>query len=68
MTSPAHGSSATGCAGELSECEHNHKPRKPLGPMAVHEFEQDPDKTGSACRFCGLDGGNPVHRAGAGTL
>lgn len=44
------------------------KPEKPLGPMAVHSFEQDEDKTGSACRFCGLDERNPVHKAGAGPL
>jgi hypothetical protein len=44
------------------------RPRKPLGPMTVHEFEQDPEKMGSACRFCGLDERNPVHKAGAGPL
>lgn len=44
------------------------KPRKPLGPMTKHDFEQDPDKTGSACRFCGLDERNPCHVPGAGTL
>jgi hypothetical protein len=44
------------------------RPLKPLGPPQVHEFDQDPDKTGSACRFCGLDEGNPTHRNGAGSL
>ncbi len=44
------------------------KPRKPLGPMTLHDFEQDPDKTGSACRFCGLDERNPAHKDGAGPL
>jgi len=34
----------------------------------VHEFEQDPNKTGSACRFCGLSERNPCHKAGAGAL
>ena len=44
------------------------RPRKPLGPMQPHGFEQDPDKGGSACRFCGQDEGNPVHVPGAGPL
>jgi len=43
-------------------------PRNPLGPLQVHEFEQDPDKHWNACRFCGLDSRNPVHQDGAGTL
>ena len=46
----------------------NERLRKPLGPMQVHEFQQDPEKTGSACRFCGLDEGNPTHKNGAGPL
>jgi hypothetical protein len=44
------------------------KPRKPLGPMTVHGWEQDPEKMPGACRFCGLDRGNPCHRDGAGPL
>lgn len=53
---------------EQGEARMERKPGKLLGPMAAHSFEQDEDKTGSACRFCGLDERNPVHKAGAGPL
>lgn len=37
-------------------------PHRPMGPARPHRFEQDEEKIGSACRFCGLDECNPVHR------
>lgn len=56
---------------ECSECTGgtcHERPRKPLGPMQPHEFEQDPEKTWNACKYCGLDSKNPVHKEGAGPL